>query len=641
VRRLNEFLLFSNEDPARPIIRPRYIGSSTVRGIPVEQWETCLIDKTQYRTVRRLWSFARSDVNMPIGAVNDMAVPVQGLVSASIVSPDGTQNIEIDEVFNILSYKPGIIETPDSLAPPKGVFCSNSESIQNLVSLSEVGVSWPRRFSVRIDVSTSRSSQWQTFHLRIDQNRERKRIRYDYVPTGEEDFRTIILDYKDNLTYSIDRQLGSCVITTGTEYPDVSPTRKPIEFFIKHENMLISKPMEKAWEFNGYRSEFFNDFRNDHTAQLSIFISECRGQAIQCAIFTASADQFPAIVDSDTDITTGEFWAMSNIEYGWSVRAPLSASSIDHPKQFDYPVHLFLRMFRYDDPNNPTPSTMRTDDIEYEFYEMSDDVHMSEFDTSICYRSLNLPYLHLGFVIKISNDSLVDGNHLDRHALERNVENSLVNGLQVSETRISKIELDHIRYDNSFYVLFTLLGPVSLPNSEPSVETARERLQATIDAGSFSFNMTLLDYDRSQVVFRAQTNSLKASKQFMSIHASWVYANVSSCNVSNANFSNCNVSSTNFSICNANNSHVNRPRIKQEKYTLGAQAGGIIGGLILGIALGFIVIFIVRFIRKNRTPAGPSIATGGLNNASFHKTRLLPPIRMNDLHGDAGDTSRA
>ena len=254
IRPLQEFLLFSSNDPRRPIIRPKFIGQSMVRGIPVDQWETCIINKTDFRTIRRVWSFAQKGFTLPTGVVGDLAIPIQAIINISLVLPNGTQVVEVDEIFNVHSYRPGIIESAEQLAPPKGVFCDSGPD-QNLISLHDAGIEWPERFTVRVEASSSRSGQWQRFHLRYDHLQERgpRRIRYDYLPPGSEDFQSVIHDFGDNLTYIIDRQTGLCQINRGVEYPDVSPTRDPIGFFIKHERRFIFRGRNRAWEFNGYR----------------------------------------------------------------------------------------------------------------------------------------------------------------------------------------------------------------------------------------------------------------------------------------------------------------------------------------------------------------------------------------------------
>ena len=115
--------------------------------------------------------------------------------------------MQVDEVYNIHSYRSGIIESRDRLSPPKGVFCSNGPD-QNLTFLREVGIEWPDTFSVCVEASSSRSVGWKKFHLHYDRGRERgsRRIPYDYMPPGGEDFQTVIHDYGDNLTYTITRR---------------------------------------------------------------------------------------------------------------------------------------------------------------------------------------------------------------------------------------------------------------------------------------------------------------------------------------------------------------------------------------------------------------------------------------------------
>ena len=338
------------------------------------------------------------------------------------------------------------------------------------------------------------------------------------------------------------------------------------------------------------------------------------------------------MIESDTGKPTGDAWQSANIEYAWSVRSPLAPPPPGQTKGFDYPVHLYMKMFSFTDPLNPSPSNIRVEDVEYQFYEMSDDVHLNEFDTSTCFRSLDLPYLHLGFVLRASNASLVDGNRLDRRSLEINVRQALVTGLQISQTRISNIELDHMRFDNSIYVLFTLLGPAPVANiNEPSVEAAKDRLEQTIDAGGFMFTMTLLDDDRSPVAFTAQAKSLKVSQQFVSIHASWVYANLSSCNISTTKVSKCNVPG-------GNQSETIVERIIQEKYTGGAQAGGIIGGLLVGIVLGCILIVVIQLLRKKTTSSATPTGTTSVTNANFRPKRPAPSLSMKSLENASNNS---
>ncbi|UJR30727.1 hypothetical protein I4U23_018247 [Adineta vaga] len=564
IRPLNEFLLFSSDSPDRRVT-PIYLGKTMVRGIPVDKWQSCYIDRSQYRTVRRIWYFAQQGVSTPTGLVGQYAHPIQAEITGSLDLPNGTQIAEVDELYNVISYRPYILETADALAPPKGVFC-NSGPGQSLISLRDIGAGWPNRFSVRVEASTSRSERWQRFHLRYDSGRDgnSKRLRYDYAPPGSEDFVSVIHDYANDITYTIDRRAGACHVNRSVDIPDVSPTRDPIEFFIKNEARFIFDPPANAWEYNGFRS--------------------CRGNTIKCTILTTSMDNFPVMVDIDTGKPTGETWAATNIEYAWSMRAPFAPTFMNRSRRFDYPTTLYLKLFRFEDPNNPSPLTVRSEDIEYEFYEMSHERHPQDFDVSACYRSLGYEYLHLTFVMKLNKGSIIDGNHLDRRELEFFTYFAIRNMSEVSFSRISEVEIDHERVGNDVTVFFTLLGRTPNPGSptgfvdEITAATARDKLKNAIDAGKFYFDFSLMD--NSTVQFRAEAGSLKGSKLYMSTHAGGPVKTI-------------------------------------DKYTSGSEALAIIVGLLLGLIVGVIIAGVVRVVRKEPMPAAISLSNP-LPSINFH-----------------------
>lgn len=256
IRPLNEFLLFSSNASGREVT-PRYLREEIVRGIPVSTWESCYVDRSRRRTVRREWSFARDNVDMPGGLVGEYAVPVQAIINASTVDEADVQTLEYDEVFNILSYRPSLSQMTMSIPQPRGVYCENVTQDQ-LVSLDDVGIRWPYRFNVRIEASTSQRTEWDRVHLYYHQGDDAAsgRLRYDYLPPGGEDYQTVIHDYTDNLTYTIDRYIGTCEIDRGVEIPDVDPLYNPIRFFIKNEAQFIVIPAGKVWEDRGSRRNY-------------------------------------------------------------------------------------------------------------------------------------------------------------------------------------------------------------------------------------------------------------------------------------------------------------------------------------------------------------------------------------------------
>jgi hypothetical protein len=339
--------------------------------------------------------------------------------------------------------------------------------------------------------------------------------------------------------------------------------------------------------------------RNNFLLNFSfIFIVACRGNTVQCTILTTSIDKFPVVIESDTGVPTGETWEATNIEYGWSVRAPTALPPTNRSKEFDYPVNLYLKMYRYQDPTNPSPLNIRTEDVEYEFYEMSHERHRYDFDTSLCYRALGLEYLHATFILKLNKGNIIDDNHVDRRALEGSIHYNLINLMQIKYQRIADLEVDHEHVSNDVTVFFTILGqtpnpgtPSGVIDSEKTAAQANNDLKRAIDAGEYKFTM---DVYGTEVEFQAASGSLKASKLYMSSHAAG-------------------------------------EQELTKHYTGGSQALAVIVGLLIGVIVGVIIIIAVnRVVLKKPMPSLPT--SNSLPNISFRSKKTTAP---------SDDTSKA
>jgi hypothetical protein len=582
---VNEFLLFSSDEPGREV-KATYIGQDVVRGIRVDKWRTCHIDRTRLITEKRIWSFAQRGVSMPSGVVSDLGVPVQAIINGSVLYENYTKRFEFDEVFNVLSYRPSLTELINRITPTRGVFCDGVQQDQ-LVSLTDVGINWPFRFNVRVEASTSRSVEWQRFHLYYHRGDDdsSSRLRYDYLPQGSEDYQSVIHDYTDNLTYTIDRRIGTCKINRGVEVPDVNPLIDPIRFFIKNEAIFIYRPPEKAWENKRTRCKLILKIKKKIVFYLYFFLV-CRTGSVQCTVLTTQADNFPNIIEPDTGLPSGETWNKTAIEYSWAMRAP-DRSPTNRTRRLDYPVSLYLKMYRYQDSSL---LNVNTEDVEYEFYEMSYDENLNQFDVSLCYRSLNYEYLHLGFILDIDGESkTIDRNNLNRFQLERDVHYNLINRMQIRYSRITDLEIDHESTDRYISVYFTLLGRTPNPESEsgfyddePTAEEARDILKQVIDDEQFEFDMTLRD--GSQIRFRASTKSLSTSKQFM-------------------------------------NTHVFGKQITLQSYTSISLGLAIGVGLLAGLVAGILVAAVIRIVRKKPMPSLPSTITNPLPTINFRSEK--------------------
>lgn len=306
-----------------------------------------------------------------------------------------------------------------------------------------------------------------------------------------------------------------------------------------------------------------------------MFLLACRTGSMECAVFTTTKPNFPDVIDPDTGAPTGDTWSFTNIEYAWSKRTPHTGSRFNRTQSYDYPASLYLKLSRHD----------HSEDIEYEFFEMSHDSTINRFDISTCYRSRDFDYLHLFFKLIINRDDIIDDNHLDRRQFERDLHYQLVNRMQIRYSRLTNLEIDHEASGNNVTVFFTLLGQTPKPESksgfddrEPTAAQARTTLEEVINNNQFTFQVHLRD--RSEIEFRAVANSLQASKLFTS-------------------------------------SHTAAQQIVNLSYTAGSQALAVVVGVLVGLFGGVLLAAILRIVRKDPMPKLPGSIASPLSTINF------------------------
>ncbi|CAF4864050.1 unnamed protein product, partial [Rotaria sp. Silwood2] len=226
IRSLYDFLLLTSN--------ATYFGETTLRGyIHVQQWISSISNVSDI-----IWSFAKTNYFMPWNS-NNYTIPIQRIIKRK-------DNGIILEILNIFSYKTRIIKT--DLIPPKSIFCNDLIPTDQLISLQDIGIKFPDKFSVRIDASTSFQQLWHSVHLHYYLTDERKLIRYDYTPfDNTQNSVTMILDYSENASrsYKIDRRTGLCIINESIAMNSLtSILHNPIETLIKYEDILLSNPSE-------------------------------------------------------------------------------------------------------------------------------------------------------------------------------------------------------------------------------------------------------------------------------------------------------------------------------------------------------------------------------------------------------------
>lgn len=250
------------------------------------------------------------------------------------------------------------------------------------------------------------------------------------------------------------------------------------------------------------------------------------------------------------------------------MRAPNAPPFRNLTKSYDYPVSLFLRMQRDEDgPQQPS----QTVNIEYEFYEMTHDPNLNQFDTSICYRSNRYEYLHLVFTLQVNREDVLDTQNLNRYLLDQEIQYNLINRMQIRYSRVTDLETDHEQAGVELIVFFTILGRTPNPDSqsgavddEISAQQAHDIIKQIIDDGQFEFEMTLTD--DSVVQFRGKPSSLTASSQYVSTHSRGAST-------------------------------------ADETYTIGSQVTAAVVGSVIGLFAGVVLTVLLRCIRNRRKPS--------------------------------------
>ncbi|CAF2347750.1 unnamed protein product [Rotaria sp. Silwood2] len=553
IRSLYDFLLLTSN--------ATYFGETTLRGyIHVQQWISSISNVSDI-----IWSFAKTNYFMPWNS-NNYTIPIQRIIKRK-------DNGIILEILNIFSYKTRIIKT--DLIPPKSIFCNDLIPTDQLISLQDIGIKFPDKFSVRIDASTSFQQLWHSVHLHYYLTDERKLIRYDYTPfDNTQNSITMILDYSENAScsYKIDRRTGLCIINESIAMNSLtSILHNPIETLIKYEDILLSNPPKQFFQYTGNRP--------------------CRG-SILCTILIGQMSQFP--LDSD------ENWLVTNIEWGWSKR---NIYDDDNNTPYDYPVYLNLNLYR--NINEPAAN------VHYEFYDYRTDVYLNEFDINLCYRSNQLWYLHLAFQLKIRNQSTtndIENISINRQHLTECIRAQMMRIMSIKYLRISQLELNHHLnqpdHNDTLYCIFTLLDrtPFVDPNSEIELLDAKNKLENSINNGEFYFDT---DNDLSIEAIR---DSLEDIQYFYTFNP------------------NINVNRTIIETIDEIHEKI--------KYSDGAQASAVVGGMIVGILFGTITVFVVICMIKRKANKSPS---GGLTfrNISFrvgNKRKQEEPDNINIQH---------
>ncbi|RNA35762.1 EF-hand domain-containing D1, partial [Brachionus plicatilis] len=166
-----------------------YIGSSSfVRGIPVNEWQTCAFDKAKKETLKITISYSNDKKWSPAQIIPDFpSIPVQFLVESK--NQDGTYKTEY---FSVFKYKHGIDLEVEDYFLPSGIFCPGLANLKPLPNIPKA-FSFANQLVETVEEVMDKAGKIDT--IREEYDYEAKLFRFDYdkenVPMTEiHDFNT-------------------------------------------------------------------------------------------------------------------------------------------------------------------------------------------------------------------------------------------------------------------------------------------------------------------------------------------------------------------------------------------------------------------------------------------------------------------
>ena len=202
-------------------------GSNYVRGIAVNEWQTCAYDKKTMLTYRITVSLSNSAKWLPAHSTEGRPVPVQILIET--IDP----SLNIGRTFyTVTNFRPRITKEEEFYIPPSGVFCPGRKNHKQVPTL-------PKAFSFLNQyvqpIGGTQNMAGVINYIFEEYDFENKLFRYD---TDNNDFVvTEVHDFSTGLNYVMNKFTGNCTIAKIPEGIDTDmigdqiKMRDPADFF--------------------------------------------------------------------------------------------------------------------------------------------------------------------------------------------------------------------------------------------------------------------------------------------------------------------------------------------------------------------------------------------------------------------------
>ncbi|XP_013419344.1 uncharacterized protein LOC106180028 [Lingula anatina] len=419
-----------------------YLGKTTVRGILVDHWYSCIYFPELRGTMRVDWYFSDPNVwNMPL---QGKSLPVRLYVKGKVFDQNGVPR-EFQHIYDFVKFQPNDPFSNEVFLTPPGMVCPGRVNTRPLPTPPDYF-----QFSIEIISPIAKTftyqKEWYDFRSNL--------VRYDYRPLSLDLIQQFgfnplseVHDFNTGVRYVIDTFQGNCsyfpLQTVGLDITKVSPTevriRTPQEFF-NYNNVSV------PYTYTGVR----------------------KVRDIPADVWIAQRKGYPGICDDCTTVWEWYFAVSNWTQYSGMVREggePIRLEVTIKQNQFkpDTDVHLIYNVMDFDES----------------------EPQLWTFDIGACYETLSKVY----FKIEFPGDykTLVYGSNLInfKYALLLTIQGFAV----VSPLRINNLEV-HYNY-KTIVATFTLLdkapikGDVKMSVDEVDLDVAVQNIVQAVAKGQF------------------------------------------------------------------------------------------------------------------------------------------------------------
>lgn len=300
-------------DPIHPLLSSAvvpgkvvYIGTSIVRGINVNQWQTCYYDTNSLTTKKITYSISIPNAWDPVQMSRNVSeVPVE------IITNNKKGDTVWTDTYTITRFRTDDSVDPDFWTTPSGVYCQNRVNKQKEPTM-------PVSFILSGQI-TSPSNEFDgivshTNRIREVFNYQRKMSRRDY--TANSYFYTQIADFYTGLEYEIERTNGSCLVyPLGRDDIDAA----------EENNYIIMKKDHELFDYDSLNVQYVG----------------------QRHVNNVPADVWIGLGGNEFFLNTYEWYFEINNNINSEIRKPIALfiNSYDVQDQTDIPIYYYFNDF--------------------------------------------------------------------------------------------------------------------------------------------------------------------------------------------------------------------------------------------------------------------------------------------------------